>query len=112
MKFHNLIAIAAFFCLNSLFAQKMDGVVGPKIVTTKPAPTEYFLLNKATKPQKVDRELPVVLTQFNVTIPQDQEFYARTGSGKLDMNDAQLLLKFHISNLDKAKFQKSHRRIG
>lgn len=84
-----------------------DGEIKPKVVSEKPAPTEYFFSNKATKPDKFDREAPIVITQFNVSIPQDQEFYARTGGIKRESSDAQVLLKFHISNLDTARFQKA-----
>lgn len=108
MKKHFQFALFTLYFGGTLFAQKMDGEIKPKLVTTKPAPTDFFFTNKATKPDKLDREAPVVITQFNVTLPQDQEFYARTGSGKLDNStDAQVLLRFHISNLDKAKFQKA-----
>lgn len=108
MRYHFLCALAALSMSNAIFAQSMDGELKPKLVTTKPSPTDFFFSNKATKPDKLDREAPIVITQFNVTIPQDQEFYARTGSGKVDNStDAQLLLRFHISNLDKVKFQKA-----
>jgi len=99
------LALLALFINGALFAQQMDGELKPKRVTTKPAPSEFFIVNKATKP--VDRELPVVITQFNVTLPQDQEFYARTGNDRDRTDDAQVLLRFHISNLDKAKFQQA-----
>ncbi len=107
MKHPFQLTLLALFISGALFAQKMDGEIKPKLVSTKPAPTEFFFLNKATKPDKVDRELPVVITQFNVTLPQDQEFYARTGGRTSSSDDAKLLLRFHISNLDKAKFQKA-----
>jgi hypothetical protein len=89
----------------NVFAQ--EGAIRPNIVSEKPNATEYFLNNPATKPDKVSKDHPIVLTQFNVTIPQDQKFYARTGSGKVSSEDAQLLLKFHLANLDKARFQKA-----
>ncbi len=108
MKHHFILSLFALFVCSTVFAQKMDGELKPKRVTTKPAPSEFFFSNKALKPDKIDREAPVVITQFNVTLPQDQEFYARTGSGKLDNStDAQVLLRFHLSNIDKAKFQKA-----
>ncbi len=108
MKHFFQISLTALFISSTLFAQKMDGEIKPKVVATKPAATEFFFLNKATKPQKVDRDAPVVITQFNVTIPQDQEFFARTGTGKFDNStDASILAHYHIINLDKVKFQKA-----
>lgn len=90
-----------------LIAQMGFAQEKPIIVQTKPSASQYFFSNPATKPDKVSKDNPVVLTQFNVTIPQDQEIFARTGSGKLSEEDARLLLKFHISNLDKLRFQKA-----
>jgi len=98
--------------ISTAVSQNMEGELKQKIVSSKPAPSEFFFVNKATKPDKVDRAAPVVITQFNVTLPQDQEFYARSGSGKLNSSDAQLLLRFRISNLDKAKFQQATNQLA
>lgn len=110
MKKQMLFLALALLSESSLIAQNMNNMesaIKPRIVTEKPAPADFFFSNKATKPDKVDREAPVVITQFNVSIPQDQEFYARTGGIKRDASDAQVLLKFHISNLDNSRFQKA-----
>lgn len=115
MKNKTILAMAALFIGGPLLAQNMnnmDGEVKPKVVSEKPNPTDFFFSNKATKPDKFDKEAPIVITQFNVTIPQDQEFYARTGGVKRDASDAQVLLKFHISNLDTARFQKATNELA
>lgn len=89
----------------NLFAQ--EGATKPNIVTVKPNPEEYFWSNPAFKPAKFPKELPIVLTQFNVSIPQDQKLFARTGSGKMTDEDASVFLQFRIANLDKPRFQKA-----
>lgn len=95
------------FLLYGLKLSAQTGEIKPIIVQDKPIASEYFFSNPATKPDKVSKEHPIVLTQFNVSIPQDQEHYARSGSGKVSSDDAQLLLKFHLANLDKPRFQKA-----
>lgn len=111
MKHHFRFVAVVLLSSSTLFGQ--SGEVKPKKITEKPAPTDFFFSNKATKPNKLDREAPIVVTQFNVTIPQDQEIYARSGTSvKRDADEAQVLLRFHISNLDKVKFQKTTNELA